>query len=336
MPSNSPPSPPRSRPTAGAANALVLDATLATTLGAVIRTVGLPGFLDALLDLLDSVCAMHSGGVMVFSRHQAPRLLLYRRRRSARTVQAVDYFSGPYILDPNYNRFLAGCGSGVYWLRDVAPDEFQGSEFYRLFYSQVGLSDYVDMLWRIDADTAVSIFLERDTSCTGFLPQDIAALNAVLPLLVSAVERHHEHVALVPAPGDGGQDGLTHRKVQSSIENFGRSLLTRREREVLFYMLSGYSAALTAARMTSTEGTIKIQRKSIHRKLDIGSQAELFALFIRCIPYAIPGTQTDPLQAYQSVDPARSGQVPDEVASGTTRGAPYGAPRRAASLVPDA
>jgi DNA-binding CsgD family transcriptional regulator len=246
---------------------------------------------------------MHSGGAMVFSRHQAPRLLLYRRRKSASLIQAVDYFSGPYILDPNYQRFLAGCGSGVYWMRDMAPDEFHHSEFYRLFYSQVGLSDYVDILWRIDADTALSIFLERDTSCAGFPPESIAALDAVLPVLLAAVERHHGQVALLPASVDGEEDSLIHRKVQSSIENFGRSLLTKREREVLFYMLSGYSAALTATRMQSTEGTVKIQRKSIHRKLEIGSQAELFALFIRCIPYAKPGMQTDPLQAYQSVDP---------------------------------
>jgi DNA-binding CsgD family transcriptional regulator len=93
---------------------------------------------------------------------------------------------------------------------------------------------------------------------------------------------------------------LTHRKVQSTIENFASSLLTKREREVLFYMISGYSSALTAQRLHTSEGTIKIHRKSIHRKLDIGSQAELFSLFINCIPFAAPDGATDPLQTYQS------------------------------------
>ena len=86
------------------------------------------------------------------------------------------------------------------------------------------------------------------------------------------------------------------------------SLLTQREREVLFYMLSGYSSALTAERLQTTEGTIKIHRKNIHRKLDIGSQAELFSLFIKCIPFASPEAPADPLQAYQS-KPATRGPM---------------------------
>jgi len=273
---------------------------MAAAIGKVIQTAGQPEFFQGLLDFLGGVCAMHSGGAMIFSRHERPRLLWYRRRAGAQNVQAMDYFSGPYILDPNYQRFLSGCASGVYWLRDVAPDEFYNSEFYRLFYSQVGLSDYVDILWRIDADTALSVFLERDTSCAGFLPENIAAVHAVLAIVFAAVESHHGQAALLPLRVDD-VDGLTHRKVQSSIENFGRSLLTKREREVLFHMLSGYSAAMTAERLRASEGTVKIHRKSIHRKLEIGSQAELFALFIRCIPYARPGVKADPLTAYQTI-----------------------------------
>jgi hypothetical protein len=77
--------------------------------------------------------------------------------------------------------------------------------------------------------------------------------------------------------------------------------------------------------MRSTEGTIKIQRKSIHRKLEIVSQAELFALFIRCIPYAEPGKQRDPLEAYREVDRAQSsksveGQSPGKRMRGTAIG----------------
>jgi len=99
-------------------------------------------------------------------------------------------------------------------------------------------------------------------------------------------------------------DNLTHRKVQSTIENFASSLLTQRERQVLFYMISGYSSALTAQRLNTTEGTIKIHRKNIHKKLDIGSQAELFSLFINCIAFASPDGTADPLQAYQSTPKA--------------------------------
>lgn len=278
---------------------ILLNTALAAALGNVIQTVGKPEFFHGLLEFLNSVCTMHSGGAMVFSRHQRPELLLYRRWTSARQAGVLDYFSGAYILDPNYQRFLAGGGSGIYCLRDVAPDEFSNSEFYLQFYSQLGLSDYIDIIWRIDADTALSVFLERNKPSAGFTAADVVAIDTVLPIIFSAVAKHHGLSTLVPAKVDA-ENNLIHRKVQSSIDHFGSSLLTKREREVLFYMLSGYSATLTADRLKSTEGTVKVQRKSIHRKLEIGSQAELFALFIRCIPYATPGEDSDPLATYQS------------------------------------
>ena len=84
------------------------------------------------------------------------------------------------------------------------------------------------------------------------------------------------------------------------MDNFASSLLTQRERQVLFYMISGYSSALTAQRLNTSEGTIKIHRKNIHKKLDIGSQAELFSLFINCIAFATPEGSADPLISYQS------------------------------------
>jgi len=151
-------------------------------------------------------------------------------------------------------------------------------------------------MWRIDEDTALLYFVERSVRHPGFGSADVAALELLLPCVVAASARHD---ALARASAPSVADTLTHRKVQSTIEHFGHSLLTQREREVLFYMLSGYSAALTAERLSTTEGTIKIHRKNIHRKLDIGSQAELFSLFIKCIPFASPDAPTDPLEAYQ-------------------------------------
>ncbi|HAT43389.1 MAG TPA: hypothetical protein DCS87_16900, partial [Rheinheimera sp.] len=65
--------------------------------------------------------------------------------------------------------------------------------------------------------------------------------------------------------------------------------------------------ALTAEKLQTSEGTVKIHRKNIYRKLDIGSQAELFSLFINCIPFAQPGVGDDPLALYQQ---AQQGQTP--------------------------
>ncbi|HWQ09471.1 MAG TPA: LuxR C-terminal-related transcriptional regulator, partial [Holophaga sp.] len=214
-----------------------------------------------------------------------------------RTLPQDFYLSGPYALDPIYHLFLDGAPSGIYWLREFAPDDFFESEFYRRFYSRIGLSDDIFLMWRIDGDSALLFFLERSIRNPVFQSSDLTALGCLLPFALSASARHHE------LAGHGGRPrgtDLTHRKVQSTIADFGRSLLTQREREVLFCMLQGYSSGMTAQRLSTSEGTIKIHRKNIHRKLDIASQAELFSLFINCIPFADPEAHGDPLAAYQS------------------------------------
>jgi len=281
--------------------ALRLDARLAEALGRAAGAIGRPDFHQGMLDLLATVCPIDAGGAMVFYRDRRPLRLLHRFTASERSVPEDFYLSGPYALDPLYHVFLRGAASGAYWLRQVAPDDFFESEFYRVFYSRIGISDDIFVMWRMDAETALLFFLERSVRGRVFEPADLDALTLVLPFVLAACARHQG----LTAPPVRGPDDATHRKVQSCIAHFGCSLLTRRERQVLFHMLRGYSAGMTAQRLATSEGTIKIHRKNIHRKLDINSQAELFSLFIDCIPFADPDGAADPLQAYQCRPVAR-------------------------------
>jgi len=276
---------------------LPLNRELVGALARMTSTIGTPDWFESVLNLLGAVCAVDSGGAMVYYRAQRPRRIVHRFNAQERSLPEDAYGSGPYVLDPHYQLFAAGCPSGVHWLRDIAPDDFFDSEYYRVFYSQIGLSDSIELLWRIDADSALNIFIERSIRSTKFQSNDLLAINQLLPVIFSAAAKQHE---LTSAVLRRDTDTLTHRKVQNTIENFARSLLTQRERQVLFYMISGYSSALTAQRLKTSEGTIKNHRKNIHRKLDIGSQAELFSLFINCIAFAAPDGQADPLQRYQS------------------------------------
>lgn len=276
---------------------LPLNAELVDAMAHMTDTIGTAQWFDAVLNLLGTVCAIDSGGAMVYHRHAPPRRILHRFNPQERALPEDAYLTGPYALDPHYRLFVEGCPSGARWLRDIAPDDFFESEYYRVFYSQIGLSDSIELLWRINEDSALNIFIERSISHAKFDATDMVAIHTVLPILFAAAAKHHALTATVP---DMGTDSLTHRKVQSTIDNFASSLLTKRERQVLFYMISGYSSALTAQKLNTSEGTIKIHRKNIHRKLDIGSQAELFSLFINCIAFAKAEGSVDPLQTYQS------------------------------------
>jgi DNA-binding CsgD family transcriptional regulator len=276
---------------------LPLNTALVSALAKMTNAIGGADWFDAVLNVLGTVCVVDSGGVMMYHRDQPPRRIVHRFNPQERALPEDAYLMGPYALDPHYQLFAGGCASGVHWLQNIAPDDFFQSEYYRVFYSQIGLSDSIELLWRIDEKTALNIFIERSIRHSKFDAADMVAINTLLPIIFAAAAKHHE---LSAATSSRDAETLTHRKVQSTIDNFASSLLTRRERQVLFYMISGYSSALTAQRLSTTEGTIKIHRKNIHRKLDIGSQAELFSLFINCIQFAMPDGSVDPLQTYQS------------------------------------
>jgi hypothetical protein len=44
-----------------------------------------------------------------------------------------------YLLDPFYDLFKEGIGDKVVFLWDCALDDFQSTDYYRLFYEETGL-----------------------------------------------------------------------------------------------------------------------------------------------------------------------------------------------------
>ena len=262
-----------------------------------VQALGTEGFYETMLDLLGQVAPWDEGGAMIIYRDHLPVRFYQRYDPTARPFPKDYYLTGPYALDPLYDLFLKGAATGIYHVGDIAPDEFFKSEFYRLFYSQIGLVDYVNVMWRIDEDSAFIYYMERSKRNPVFQFEDLASLRLILPFVVAITERQYE---MVHKGSEFSRDDITHRKVQSAIDNFASSILTRREREVLLYMLKGFSTTTTAQQLRTSEDTVKMHRKNIHRKLDISSQAALFSLFINCIAFAEPGSDSDPLTAYQS------------------------------------
>ena len=277
--------------------ALALDAEGVDQLRAITEAVGRPEFYPAVITFLRALIDAEVGIALHYFVDKRPQYVTIQAaaalRRGAR--EAV-YIDGPYVLDPVYQLFQRGQADGAYPMSSYVPDDFHDSEFYECFFRNTRLVDTIDVLWRIDARSSMALCLGREEGTPPFAEAELALVRHVLPLVFAAMRRHHD-IAL-PAPHDE-DDRLVHRKVESTMANFGASLLTRREREVVFYMLSGYSSEQTAERLNTAEGTIRNQRKSIHRKLETSSQAELFSLFIQCIPFAEPDSDVDPLVRFQ-------------------------------------
>jgi len=277
--------------------ALALDSDGVDLLAAVAAQVGLPGFYPAVVSWLRALIDAEVGVALLYSVDQRPCYLSVQadaaRKRGAR--EAV-YIDGPYVLDPVYQMFQRGQADGAYAMASYVPDDFYQSEFYQCFFRNTRLVDTIDVLWRIDERSTIAFCLGREEGTPPYGAAELPLVQHTLPLLFAMMRRHHQ-IALPPQRDE--TDRLVHRKVETTMANFGASLLTKREREVVFYMLSGYSSEQTAERLHTAEGTIRNQRKSIHRKLETGSQAELFSLFIQCIPFAEPDTAADPLVRFQ-------------------------------------
>jgi DNA-binding CsgD family transcriptional regulator len=279
---------------------LPLDATMVFRLAAATAAIGGHAFDAALIALLRGICQFDTCGVMDYHSDRPPHQRLHEVDESLRAVPHDAYPSGPYALDPMYRQYLAGAPDGLYPLASIAPDDFEASEYHHIFYAHIGICDEVNLMCRHASGSTTVAFIERRVGAPRFAPSDMLALELAWPLLRELLNVHDRHRAVQPA---SASEALTHRQVQRTLAHFGRSLLTERERQILFHMLGGYSSTLTAQRLGVAEGTVKNHRKAVHRKLDVGSQAELFSLFINCIPYAGIGAAddpTDPLAVYQS------------------------------------
>jgi DNA-binding CsgD family transcriptional regulator len=95
------------------------------------------------------------------------------------------------------------------------------------------------------------------------------------------------------------QPGVDHQ-IQQGFASFGSNYVSEREQEVLELLLRGYGADTSAEKLSISLETVRRHRKSIYKKLDVNSQADLFALFINAIPYVAKAKGEDPLKAYMS------------------------------------
>ena len=199
------------------------------------------------------------------------------------------YHDGPYLLDPFYNHFLAGHTEGCFRLNDLAPDGFLKSEYFSSYYRHLDIGDELGMLAPLAAGSAAHVSLTRFRGRPRFNAQDAAWLTAAAPLVREAVRRMNAQAAPRTNPA-AFHDGL-----RQAYEKFGTSVLTEREREVVHLLLQGNSAKAIARGLQISPDTARNHLKRIYPKLEVSSQAELFALFFRALEEVEPGFQGDPL-----------------------------------------
>lgn len=262
-------------------------------LAKVVSAIGENEFVDMLAQNCEPIFRCSSTVVGLFRTGARPRHLFNNLRSRDEALTVTPYISGPYLLDPFYDLMTSGAPNGVYRLLDIAPDEFQESDYYEVYYRRTRLREEIGILTRLDESTHVLVsFGSRESDEDE--PQ-ISAPETLEPLLSAICQKHWE----IWHAREPGGDATFAVSLDNAFKNFGRDLLTDREREVMMLLLKGHSSKSMARVLNISPETIKIHRRNLYTKVDVGTQSELFSVFLESLATIPVGSDEDPLERYQ-------------------------------------
>lgn len=262
-----------------------------------VTAVGSEAFAPTLAELCLNVFGYDSLFISVFSRNVPPRQLFSNLDAEATRRTVGPYLSYAYLLDPFFELYKEGVGTCVASLGECAPDDFWTSEYYRAFYSEIGLRNEMTMF--IDAGGGVSIVLslgQRGQLSRG-PAQPKPVLEQFLPVVAALCNKHWPNAAVV--------EGETDSAVRLAFERFQTSKLSAREAEIVRLILKGHSTKSMARLLGNSPETVKVHRKRIYVKLKISSQIELFSMFLGALAEARPELDRPPLAPQQLAEMQR-------------------------------
>ena len=238
----------------------------------------------------------NSSMAILYPSDGPPEITHHRLLANEKPSAQVDrYVDGAYLLDPFYRAARDEQKEGLFLLREVAPDAFEKTEYFRMYYREAQLSDEACYLLRGEGDIIASLSIGRASNLKNgrFSKQEITLLQSIRPVVEGILKKwiHNRDQA------EGSQESFGNR-LDNALRNFGCSALTNRECEVLHMTMRGHSIKSMADKLDASVDTIKTHRKHIYAKLDVTSQSELFYLFISALRHHT-GAEPDPLASLQ-------------------------------------
>ncbi|OWJ90663.1 helix-turn-helix transcriptional regulator [Pseudomonas sp. A46] len=247
-----------------------------------------PTFCSALVAALRSLVPIESVLLGLECKGLAPRPLYQCGIPTEYREALIErYYARGYLLDPFCLAMDNGLAEGFYHLSEIAPDDFFNSEYYRTNYLRCGSVEDAHFIVDLGGQRKVSLCVYQGSSGARFSEADLSLLRTAFPLVRELMRQFDERGGLVRSL-DGHRAGASHsaappglnQQIRDAFMNFGSDRLTEREREIAHLLLRGHSAKSSARVLDISPETVRMHRKNLYTKLEIGSQAELFALFI--------------------------------------------------------
>ena len=233
----------------------------------------------------------------LYHKDLPPKLLDHKISKETYTSQVDEYLEGPYREDPFFKISLSAPRNNCYRLSRLITGNFEDSSYHRDYYGSTGTVDEAIIVTRLGDGSVVNISFMRLESHGEFSDGEYNWLYSVSQVIAELIELHTRREEFVES--NLLKPGVDHH-IQQGFEYFGTSYVSEREQEVLELLLRGYGADTSAERLNISLETVRRHRKSIYKKLDVNSQADLFALFINTIPYVEQAKGQDPLQIYMN------------------------------------
>jgi DNA-binding CsgD family transcriptional regulator len=234
------------------------------------------GFVAALLSAVRRL--VHADFVMVFGycSSDQPQMLGDTLEREHHRVCSEDYINGPYLLDPFYQLVQDGRREGCFRLHDIAPDRFRQSEYYRTHYKRTGIGEEIGFVFDAGRGITGVASVARWTSSPALSRDELEILAAIEPAIRGFCARHWGRItrARLVSTDAAGANAV------AALEDFAGGVLSARERQIMTMILQGHSTQSLAHHLDISPGTVKIHRKNVYRKLNISTQAELFAAYL--------------------------------------------------------
>ena len=255
---------------------------------------------EALFDMFSS--ALRSDEMMLFHFREnvGPEIVRHDTLKTVRQQQINDYKNVFYLTDPFYLAIERATEQQAISLRDVVDqDDFANSEFFLRHYIETNLIDEMCYCMSDGQGGHILLSFARSADVGRYSDEELDLAKVLAPIVFATLASSWRHLAdpklfVPPSP----EEVKLHDDLKRARDNFGRSVLTDREFEVVQMMLRGYAIDMIAQRLKMAEGTAKVHRRNIYAKLDIGSMAELFSLFIDVVGEVNVGLDADPLVQY--------------------------------------
>jgi DNA-binding CsgD family transcriptional regulator len=249
----------------------------------VIDNIGSISFGGELDKQLSAVTTFDMSCIFAFRYDNEPYLIYDGYSTTVSRKALKTYIKGAYLLDPYYVACVGNHPEGLWRMSELAPDLFFSSEFnisrdvHPCISSEAGsLVEEIGFIIPLESSISATYSLMRMRGTVAFSASEMKRLKELEPIVGSMVRAHWRAtrpMSFVPKPV--AQDGTE----STFLSAFGETL-TPAQRSVAKLILRGHSNASIASNLDITEGTAKLHRSNIYRRLSISSNAELFQLFI--------------------------------------------------------